>query len=77
MNLTGYNPAPILITVSGTVTHGSMPPKIPQTKKHGHLPRIFSQTFVLSPEPSRPQTEATTSEADTFYLRSDTMRFVG
>jgi len=73
----GYNPAPILITVSGTVIHGSVPPKMPQTKKHGHLPRIFSQTFVLAPEPNPPQAEGTTSEGDTFYIRSDTMRFVG
>jgi hypothetical protein len=84
MTFQGYTPAPILITVSGTVLHGTMPAKIPPNKKPGILPRVFSQTFVLAPEPA---TDATTiapgtsvagaAEGIMFYIRTDTLRFVG
>ncbi|CAG8732364.1 2309_t:CDS:2 [Acaulospora colombiana] len=71
---------PILITVSGTVLHGTMPTKIPQTKKPGVLPRVFSQTFVLAHDPAS-QPPATTSDQpasnEVYYVRSDTLRFVG
>ncbi|PVG03044.1 NTF2-like protein [Serendipita vermifera] len=71
---------PILITVSGTVLHGTMPAKIPQTKKPGVLPRVFSQTFVLAPDPTSQPPATTTPEQATngvYYVRSDTLRFVG
>ncbi|KAG8825419.1 hypothetical protein FRC19_011475, partial [Serendipita sp. 401] len=82
----GHTPAPILITVSGMVTHGDIPIKVPSTKKPGVLPRIFSQTFVLAPEPGLPivpeagtadPTAAAAQGSDVYYIRSDTLRFVG
>ncbi|CAG7854058.1 SubName: Full=Uncharacterized protein {ECO:0000313/EMBL:CCA69585.1} [Serendipita indica DSM 11827] len=75
----GTNPTAILVTVSGIVLHGEMPSKMPQTKKHGVLHRIFSQSFVLTPEPKpmiQPGAEAG-QEADRYFIRADTMRFVG
>jgi NTF2-related export protein 1/2 len=74
----GHTPSPILITVSGTVLHGSMPAKIPQTKKPGVLPRVFSQTFVLVHEPTvQPAGQPESASSDVYYVRSDTLRFVG
>ncbi|KAG8834692.1 hypothetical protein FRC18_001619 [Serendipita sp. 400] len=82
----GHTPAPILITVSGMVTHGDIPIKVPSTKKPGVLPRIFSQTFVLAPEPglsivpeagTADPTAAAAQGSDVYYIRSDTLRFVG
>lgn len=84
-SIQGYTPAPILITVSGTVLHGTMPAKIPPNKKPGILPRVFSQTFVLAPEVTTdaaaipPGTSAAGAAAEgiMFYIRTDTLRFVG
>jgi len=89
----GHTPAPLLITVSGTVTHGPTPPKIPPTKNPAVLPRIFAQTFVIAPEtgvvavqdqaPVLPaavlsgSTGTKPGEDETFYVRADTYRFVG
>jgi len=70
--------------VSGTVLHGTMPAKIPQTKKPGVLPRVFSQTFVLAPEAATDPTAnppgtstSAVAEGVVFYIRTDTLRFVG
>lgn len=89
----GVTPTPLLITVSGTVTHGPTPPKIPPTKNPAVLPRIFAQTFVLAPETGVADAEgqaqappvATLSgstsnkpgDEETFYICADTYRFVG
>lgn len=79
----GHTLAPLLITVSGTVTHGPTPPKIPPTKNPAVLPRVFAQTFILAPQATAPQvalassTGAKPAEGEVFYLRADTFRFVG
>lgn len=78
----GYTPAPILITVSGTVTHGAMPAKIPPNKKPGLQPRVFSQTFVIAPEvaagvPPTTASSGVATEGVMYYIRADTLRFVG
>jgi hypothetical protein len=62
-----------------------MPTKIPPNKKPGILPRVFSQTFVLAPEvttdaaaiPPGTSAASTAAEGIMFYIRTDTLRFVG
>ncbi|CCL98142.1 uncharacterized protein FIBRA_00136 [Fibroporia radiculosa] len=72
-------PPNLLITVSGTVTHGRGPsgnPPATSNKSIDGQPRVFSQTFVLVPDPSAaPSTKG--GEVAKYYVNADAMRFVG
>ena len=74
----GAQPPSLLITVSGTVTHGlgpsGNPPNIPARSIEGH-PRVFSQTFILVPDPTAPLTKP--GEVAKYYVGADALRFVG
>ncbi|KAF9786883.1 NTF2-like protein [Thelephora terrestris] len=75
----GSQPPNLLVTVSGTVTHGN-PPTVPSTnnaksKNVDGQPRVFSQTFVLVPDPSA--IPAKTGEVAKYYISADALRFVG
>ncbi|KDQ15675.1 hypothetical protein BOTBODRAFT_31560 [Botryobasidium botryosum FD-172 SS1] len=84
-------PPSLLITVSGIVTHGpqtsangsggaggsSQPPTgLTPPKTVDAAPRVFSQTFILVPDDTPGRAAAPTGEP-TYYIGSDTMRFVG
>lgn len=83
--MTGVDPAPILVTVSGSVTHGGKPEKSSTNKIIESLPRIFHHSFVLAPSinPSVPSSVAgpTSEEAQgenaLYYIVAETYRFVG
>lgn len=76
--MSGTSPPSLLITVSGSVTHGrgpaGNPPRTPSKVVDGH-PRVFSQTFILVPDtaaaPSKP------GEVAKYYISADALRFVG
>lgn len=74
----GNQPPSLLISVSGNVTHGSgpsgNPPDIPARSIEGH-PRVFSQTFILVPDPTAPPTKP--GEVAKYYVGADALRFVG
>ncbi|KAH9849196.1 NTF2-like protein [Lenzites betulinus] len=74
----GSQPPSLLVTASGTVIHGKgpagNPPKTPRNVVHGH-PRVFSQTFVLAPDPNAPPTKS--GEVAKYYITADAFRFVG
>ncbi|KAI0654456.1 NTF2-like protein [Cubamyces menziesii] len=74
----GSQPPSLLVTVSGIVTHGKGPAGNPaNTPRHeveGH-PRVFSQTFVLAPDPNAPPTKS--GEVAKYYITADALRFVG
>jgi len=72
----GSQPPHLLVTVSGTVTHGKTP-ATPNTKPkniEGH-PRVFSQTFTLMPDSTAPPGK--TGQVTKYYISADAMRFVG
>jgi NTF2-related export protein 1/2 len=74
---TGSQPPSLLVTVSGNVQHGRGPagkPATPAKSIEGH-PRVFSQTFMLVPDPTAPPTK--TGEVAKYYVNADAMRFVG
>ncbi|KZT27689.1 NTF2-like protein [Neolentinus lepideus HHB14362 ss-1] len=74
----GNQPPSLLITVSGTVTHGKGPIGNPASTPRGSLdgqPRVFSQTFMLVPDPTAPP--AKPGEVAKYYVGADAMRFVG
>ncbi|KAI0076054.1 NTF2-like protein [Panus rudis PR-1116 ss-1] len=74
----GSQPPSLLVTVSGTVIHGRGPagnPANTPSKSVDGQPRVFSQTFMLVPDPTAPQTKA--GEVAKYYVNADTMRFVG
>jgi NTF2-related export protein 1/2 len=79
--LTGSQPPNLLVTVSGTVTHGNPAnPALPsnnnaKSKNVDGQPRVFSQTFVLVPDPS--VVPAKTGEVAKYYISADALRFVG
>jgi hypothetical protein len=81
----GVDPAPILVTVSGSVTHGGRPEKSSTNKVIESLPRIFHHSFVLAPSinPSAPSTVAGSTSEDVqsenplYYVVAETYRFVG
>ncbi|KAJ7597436.1 hypothetical protein C8J56DRAFT_774009, partial [Mycena floridula] len=74
----GTTPPSLLIQVSGSVTHGrgpaSNPPSAPNKTVDGH-PRVFSQTFMLQPDPTAPTKNA--GELPKYFIGADAMRFVG
>jgi len=77
--LTGSQPPELLVTVSGTVTHGNPNPPVPsinnKSKNVDGQPRVFSQTFVLVPDKSA--VPAKTGEVAKYYISADALRFVG
>ena len=74
----GAQPPSLLITVSGNVTHGlgpsGNPSDTPARSIEGH-PRVFSQTFILVPDPTAPLTKP--GEVAKYYVGADALRFVG
>jgi NTF2-related export protein 1/2 len=76
--LIGSQPPSLLVTVSGNVTHGrgptGNPAATPAKCVDGH-PRVFSQTFMLVPDPTAPPMK--TGEVAKYYVSADAMRFVG
>ena len=72
--MTGTQPPSLLVTVSGTVVHGGEPDGSSARSVDGQ-PRVFSQTFMLVPDSTAPQTKA--GEVGTYYISADAMRFVG
>ena len=83
--ITGVDPAPILVTVSGSVTHGGKLEKGSTNKIVESLPRIFHHSFVLAPSinaPAAPSVTGSTSEEvqgenPLYYIVAETYRFVG
>ena len=75
MFITGSQPPSLLVTVSGTVVHGKGPegnPAATPSKSVDGQPRVFSQTFMLVPDPT-----AGPGEQTKYYVNADAMRFVG
>ncbi|KAG6837311.1 hypothetical protein H0H93_011406 [Arthromyces matolae] len=74
----GTSPPSLLLTVSGSVTHGQGPTGNPThttpRNPEGH-PRVFSQTFMLVPDPTAPATKP--GELAKYYVSADAIRFVG
>lgn len=74
----GSQPPSLLVTVSGNVQHGrgpaGNPAATPAKSVDGQL-RVFSQTFMLVPDPTAPPTK--TGEVAKYYVNADAMRFVG
>ncbi|KAM6498649.1 hypothetical protein JOM56_006597 [Amanita muscaria] len=74
----GTQPPSLLLTVSGNVTHGKgpegNPPNTHSKTPDGH-PRVFSQTFLLTPDPAAPATKP--GEVAKYYISADALRFVG
>ncbi|KZT08747.1 NTF2-like protein [Laetiporus sulphureus 93-53] len=70
----GSQPPNLLITVSGTVTHGRAPSG-KSSRSVDSQPRVFSQTFMLVPDPTAPPSK--TGEVAKYYVNADAMRFVG
>ncbi|KAF8602345.1 NTF2-like protein [Ceratobasidium sp. AG-I] len=70
-------PPSLLVTVSGTVRHG--PPPIPtpasasgaKRPTFDNEPRVFNQTFILIPD------EAHTAGDPKYFVKADSLRFVG
>jgi NTF2-related export protein 1/2 len=74
----GSQPPSLLVTVSGNVVHGPGPvgnPPATAARSVDGQPRVFSQTFVLVPDPTAPPTK--TGEVAKYYVHADAMRFVG
>ena len=78
VNNTGSQPPSLLVTVSGNVLHGRGPagnPVATPAKSVDGQSRVFSQTFMLVPDPTAPPTK--TGEVAKYYVNADAMRFVG
>jgi len=74
----GTSPPSLLVTVSGSVTHGRGPagnPAATPARSIDGQPRIFSQTFMLVVDPTAPPTKQ--GEVAKYYVNADAMRFVG
>jgi len=74
----GSQPPSLLVTVSGNVQHGRGPagnPAATPAKSVDGQSRVFSQTFMLVPDPTAPPTK--TGEVAKYYVGADAMRFVG
>ena len=69
---TGSQPPSLLVTVSGIVTHGKGPNNPRSVEGQ---PRVFSQTFMLAPDPNAPPTKS--GEVAKYYITADALRFVG
>ncbi|TFY63398.1 hypothetical protein EVG20_g6327 [Dentipellis fragilis] len=73
----GSQPPSLLITVTGSVVHGGGPSANPvstPTKSIDGQPRVFTQTFILSPDVTATKSAG---EVAKYYITADTMRFVG
>ncbi|KAA1467823.1 NTF2-like protein [Dentipellis sp. KUC8613] len=73
----GSQPPSLLITVTGSVVHGGGPTANPvstPSKSIDGQPRVFTQTFILSPDVTATKTAG---EVAKYYITADTMRFVG
>ncbi|KAG5647690.1 hypothetical protein DXG03_008413 [Asterophora parasitica] len=74
----GTSPPSLLVSVSGSVIHGRGPAGNPSTtalrNPEGH-PRVFSQTFMLVPDPAAPASKP--GEVAKYYVSADALRFVG
>ena len=70
----GSQPPSLLVTVSGTVIHGRNAPPA-SSKSVDAQPRVFSQTFMLVPDPTAAPTKS--GEIGKYYVNADAMRFVG
>ena len=76
---TGTSPPSLLLTVSGNVTHGKGPtgnPPATSAKTIDGHPRVFSQTFMLIPDPDAP-TSGKAGEVAKYFITADALRFVG
>ncbi|RDB28838.1 NTF2-related export protein 1 [Hypsizygus marmoreus] len=74
----GTSPPSLMVTVSGNVTHGRGPAGNPPTTSSRNpegQPRVFSQTFLLVPDPAAPATKP--GELAKYYVSADALRFVG
>ncbi|EGO05109.1 hypothetical protein SERLA73DRAFT_174096 [Serpula lacrymans var. lacrymans S7.3] len=74
----GSQPPSLLLTISGNVTHGRGPAGNPTAILNKSLdgqPRVFSQTFMLVPDPTTPPTKV--GEVAKYFVNADAMRFVG
>ncbi|KAG7099689.1 hypothetical protein E1B28_001511 [Marasmius oreades] len=75
----GSTPPSLFVNVSGNVTHGRQhPPPTSQARSNtrsvdGH-PRVFSQIFMLVPDPNVPPNPG---EGTKYYVSVDALRFVG
>lgn len=75
----GTTPPSLLVTVSGTVVHGKGPnanPAATPSKAIDGQPRVFTQTFMLTPDPDAPSADPTKASV-VYYVNADAMRFVG
>ncbi|KAF8641159.1 hypothetical protein AX17_000794 [Amanita inopinata Kibby_2008] len=74
----GTHPPSLLVVVSGNVTHGrgpaGNPPNTPSKTPDGHA-RVFSQTFLLTPDSAAPPTKP--GEVAKYYVSADALRLVG
>ncbi|KAF9270688.1 NTF2-like protein [Marasmius fiardii PR-910] len=75
----GSTPPSLLVNVSGSVIHGRQhPPPANQgrgnTRSVDGLSRIFSQIFMLVPDPNVPPNPG---EGTKYYVSVDALRFVG
>ena len=74
----GTSPPSLLVIVSGSVIHGKgpegNPPDTPARSVDGQA-RVFSQTFMLVPDPTAPPVAP--GEVAKYYVNADAMRFVG
>ncbi|KAF5385089.1 hypothetical protein D9615_001204 [Tricholomella constricta] len=74
----GTSPPSLLVSVSGSVTHGRGPAGNPTNttsrNPEGH-PRVFSQTFMLVPDAAAPASKP--GEVAKYYVSADALRFVG
>lgn len=74
----GTSPPSLLVTVSGNVTHGRGPAGNPPTTSSRNpegQPRVFSQTFLLVPDPAASATKP--GGVGKYYVSADALRFVG
>ncbi|KAH8835580.1 hypothetical protein DL96DRAFT_1702558 [Flagelloscypha sp. PMI_526] len=71
----GTSPPSLIMTVSGQVQHGPPPPPVDNKARNpdGH-PRVFSQTFMLVPDPAAVVAQGT---LPVYFISADSLRFVG
>lgn len=72
---TGSQPPSLMVSVSGTVTHGKGPagnPAATPARSVDGQPRVFHQTFMLVPDPT-----TAPGEPQKYYVNGDILRFVG
>lgn len=74
------SPPSLLVTVCGTIMHGKATESTRPvaSKVVDDQPRIFAQTFMLTPETDSPQPPADGSSAQVkYFVNTDDLRFVG